>query len=362
MTTSNKNKKLTIGVIFGGRSGEHEVSLVSAVSVIKNLDRKKYLVVPIGISREGRWLFNQPLSKLKKGVKKGEGDILLSNKLIKKVDVFFPVLHGTFGEDGTIQGLFEMINKPYVGAGVLGSATAMDKVIQKELAKAVGLPIVKYDWFLKSDWLKNRLNILRRLDKLKYPLFVKPVNSGSSVGVSRAGDKKELVKAINLAAKFDRKIIVEQGVKNPRELQCAILGNDAPLASVIGEVVPKNDFYDFAAKYYDDKTEYYFPAKNLTKKQSEAARQLALTAYRSLDLNGLARVELFLASGKIYLNEINTMPGFTGHSIYPKLWEASGLAYPRLLDKLIELALMRYEEKSLLTTDFKSGSNWYKES
>ncbi|MFA6534133.1 MAG: D-alanine--D-alanine ligase family protein [Patescibacteria group bacterium] len=383
----SRHKKLTIGVLFGGRSGEHEVSIVSAQSVMQALDKKKYTVVPIGITKQGQWLVGRDAVKfLQQGLKLAAGNqhalvkpaFLLADPEEKKlatvaggrgaahfgngygIDVFFPVLHGTYGEDGTIQGLLEMANKAYVGCGVLGSAVGMDKIIQKKILQQAGLPVGPYDWFLKSAWQKNRSVILRRLAKFGYPLFIKPANSGSSVGISKAHNRPELVKAINLAARFDRKIIVEKAIRKPRELQCAVLGNDRPRASAIGEVAPKNEFYDFAAKYYDDQTAYYFPAQNLSQKLIKKTQEISLQVYQALDLSGMARVEFFLSGGKLYVNEANTIPGFTSHSIYPKLWGISGLSYPKLLDELIRLALERHQEKNNLTTDFSSGSDWYK--
>ncbi|MBI5621966.1 D-alanine--D-alanine ligase [Candidatus Falkowbacteria bacterium] len=388
MAKKLNSKKITVGVIFGGCSGEHEVSIASAQSVMKALDRTKYVVVPIGITKTGQWLTGSGAIKfLQQGLRlsarthpalNAKATFLLPDPQEKKlittqtsrgverltpgenIDVFMPILHGTYGEDGTIQGLLEMANKPYVGCGVLGSAVGMDKVIQKKILREAGLPVGPFDWFLKSEWRKSSSNILRRLQTLRYPLFVKPANLGSSVGISKVNNQKELIKAINLAAKFDRKIIVETGIKKPRELQCAVLGNDQPAASAIGEVVPQNEFYDFAAKYYDDKTAYYFPAQHLNKKQIAEARALAIKAFQALDMSGMARVEFFLSGKKLYLNEVNTIPGFTSHSIYPKLWEVSGLSYARLLDELIRLALERYNEKQQLSTDFSSGSDWYK--
>lgn len=377
-------KKIKVGVIFGGRSGEHEVSIVSAQSVMKALDRKKYEVVPIGITKEGMWLAGpEAVNFLKAGIKKiakksilapdptERGIINIEEKKTrvlakinssKHLDVIFPVLHGPYGEDGTVQGLMELANIPYVGAGVLGSAVGMDKVIQKDLFKQAKLPIVKYTWFLTNDWRKNRINILRRLEKeLNYPVFVKPVNLGSSVGISKAGDRKQLIKAINLAVQFDRRVIVEEGVKNAREIEVSVLGNDKPQASVPGEIIPSNEFYDYDAKYVDGRSKEVIPAK-LPKNVIKKVQNIAVTAFKTLDLSGMARVDFFVKRGtnKVILNEVNTIPGFTSISMYPKLWQASGLPYSKLLDKLIQLAIERHKEKNKLKTSYESGSDWYK--
>lgn len=369
-------KKIKIGIIFGGRSGEHEVSLVSATSVIKALNKKKYRAIPIGIAKNGQWLAtgdplralkenNLKLTKLATPIinPKKRTFLRVGDKEIK-VDVVFPVLHGTFGEDGTIQGLFEMANLSYVGSGVLGSALGIDKVAQKQVYEQVGLPIVKYIWFLKSDWSKNNSNILRHIERtLKYPLFAKPTNLGSSVGISKAKDKKELIRAINLAARFDRKILIEEGVKNPREIECGILGNDRPGVSILGEIIPSGEFYDYNAKYVNGKSTTQIPAK-LPKGVARKIREIAIEAYKSLDSAGMARADFLVErkTNKIFLNEINTIPGFTSISMYPKLWTATGLTYPKLLDELIKLALERHREKNKLQLSFESKSKWYKKS
>ena len=389
-------KKLRVGVLFGGRSGEHEVSLLSAASVLKAIDRTKYDVVPIGISKEGRWLTSGESQKLLNGdgeagnprhLRAGDpastlgaavlarGDSVLvppeptgeHHSLIPfesgsasqrpahqaiDVDVIFPVLHGTFGEDGTIQGLLELAGIAYVGAGVLGSAAGMDKDVMKRLFAAAGLPIVKHVTVLRSQWEKEPKKAAKKVEsKLKYPVFVKPANLGSSVGISKAHDRKELGPAMDLAASYDRKIIIEQGVggkkKKAREIECSVLGNDEPKASVAGEIVPVKEFYDYAAKYLDEGSELLIPAK-LSKKQTKEVQEMAIAAFKSVDCSGLARVDFLLdpTSEKLYLNEINTMPGFTAISMYPKLWAASGLEYPKLIDRLIELALERHSERS----------------
>jgi D-alanine-D-alanine ligase len=267
------------------------------------------------------------------------------------VDIIFPVLHGTFGEDGTIQGLLELAELPYVGAGVLGSAAGMDKDIMKQLFRSAGLPIVKHVTILRRQWEKDPKAVRRQVEKtLKYPLFVKPANLGSSVGISKAHDRRELGPAIEEAARYDRKIIIEQGVggkrRKARELECSVLGNDEPQASVVGEVVPVKEFYDYAAKYLEEGSDLLIPAK-LTKPQMKLVQQMAVRAFQAVDCSGLGRVDFLMdpQTQKIYVNEINTMPGFTSISMYPKLWAASGVPYPELIDRLIRLGLERFEEK-----------------
>src|SRR5438445_2297764 len=386
--------KLRVGILFGGRSGEHEVSLLSAASVLNAIDKNKYDVVPIGITKEGRWLTAGAAERLLQGkppeearhfragdpevtpgaavLAKGEAVVAPPEPVHRQggglvpfegpalarratdrainVDVIFPVLHGTFGEDGTIQGLLELADIPYVGAGVLGSAAGMDKDIMKSLFIAAGLPIVKHVTILRSDWAKDPKKVEKRVAKLKYPVFVKPANLGSSVGISKAHNKKELGPAIEEAAKFDRKIVIEQGVggkkEKAREIECSVLGNDEPEASVPGEIVPGKEFYDYTAKYVDEGSQLIIPAK-LSKAETKKVQQLAVQAFQAVDCSGLARVD-FLMDPKIrriYLNEINTMPGFTAISMYPKLWAASGLAYADLIDRLLELGLERHADK-----------------
>jgi D-alanine-D-alanine ligase len=399
-------KKLRVGVLFGGRSGEHEVSLLSAASVLKAIDRSRYEVVPIGITKQGRWLVSGDAERLLAGdfpdsgtlragdpqhtapaalLAKGQGVIvppmpaegggrggalvpfereasaLTPAQDVLQLDVVFPVLHGTFGEDGTMQGLFELAGLAYVGSGVLGSSTGMDKEVMKRLFLAAGLPITKHVTFLRREWEKSPKKILARLQAaLKYPFFVKPANLGSSVGISKAHDRKELGPAIELAAGFDRKIVVEQAVGGrgnrskmgkARELEVAVLGNDEPLASVVGEIVPGKEFYDYEAKYLSEGSQAIIPAK-LTKQQSKQVQAMALDAFRACDCAGLARVDFLLEagdSGRLYLNEINTMPGFTSISMYPKLWEASGVKYRDLISRLIELALERKMEQEQIS-------------
>ena len=389
-------KKIRVGILFGGRSGEHEVSLLSAASVFNAIDKDKYEVVPIGITKEGRWVTAADAERLLHGkfednkhlragdpeatpgaavLAKGESVVVppepqrhssitpfetdaSSHALTRRaadraidVDVIFPVLHGTFGEDGTIQGLLELADMPYVGAGVLGSAAGMDKDIMKALFGAAGLPIVQHVTLLRSAWETNAKKVEKIVEnKLKYPVFVKPANLGSSVGISKAHDRKELGPAIEEAAKFDRKIVIEQGVggskQKAREIECSVLGNDQPEASLPGEIVPSTEFYDYNAKYLDEGSQLIIPAK-LSKAETKEVQRLAIGAFKAVDCSGLARVDFLMEpkSRKIYLNEINTMPGFTSISMYPKLWAASGLAYSDLIDRLIQLGMERHEDK-----------------
>jgi D-alanine-D-alanine ligase len=372
-------RKLRVGVIFGGRSGEHEVSLVSATSVITALDADKYEVVPIGITQEGRWLSSDKglkLLKEKTGIEQAPECFLVpepnrqalvaagSGEMHSPpIDVIFPLVHGTYGEDGTLQGLLELANIPYVGAGVLASAVGMDKIVQKQIFQQQKLPVAKYIWFHSSVCREHPERVAAIVAKsLTYPVFVKPANTGSSVGISKAHNRKELREALALAVEYDRKVIIEQGINNIREIECSVLGNDEPVASVPGEIVPSNEFYDYNAKYVDGKSEAIIPAK-LPKRVSEEVRRIALQAYRALDIAGMARVDFLVVrkSNKIYLNEVNTIPGFTSISMYPKLWEASGLGYRDLLDRLIELALERHRAKNELRTVYNPDRDWYKE-
>jgi D-alanine-D-alanine ligase len=362
------NKKLRIGLVYGGRSGEHEVSLASAKAVMEHLDRDKYEVVPIGITRSGTWLLVTEPTQLMtigqdisqedsnyttavtltgdptvRGLLPLRGDIPLQDD--GKLDVIFPVLHGTYGEDGTLQGLLEMANVPYVGCNVLGSALGMDKEKMKMVFSSVGLPVGAYLVYHRKQWEHDSATILSTIEQqLGYPNFVKPVNLGSSVGINKAHDHDELEHAINIAAEYDRKIIIERGI-DCRELECGVLGNDEPVASVVGEIIPSNEFYDYNAKYIDNISQIVIPA-DLPQGIADEVRRLALQAFLALDLSGLARVDFFLekGTGKVYINEVNTLPGFTQISMYPKLWSASGVAYPDLLDRLIELAIERYTD------------------
>lgn len=371
-------KKIKIGVIFGGRSGEHEVSLVSADSIMKALNKKKYKIIPIGITKEGEWVSGpRVLDYLKKGKKPPDyyKKIILPDPkkralfayrkgIIKELslDVVFPVLHGPYGEDGTIQGLLELANIPYVGAGVLASALGMDKVIQKKLFKEAGLPVVKFLYFTQKEWLKNKNKIIKEIDqKLGFPCFTKPANLGSSVGISKIHFKKELEKGIKIALKYDRKIIVEKAVRKAREVELSVLGNNEPWVSIPGEIIPSREFYDYNAKYVDDASELIIPAP-LPKVIVKKLQNFALKAYKIIDCSGMARVDFLIEkkTNKIYLSEVNTIPGFTAISMYPKLWEASGLSYPRLIEKLIKLALEKHREKSKLATFYKPKKEWYR--
>ncbi|MGB7547042.1 MAG: D-alanine--D-alanine ligase family protein [Terracidiphilus sp.] len=373
-------KKLRVGILFGGRSGEHEVSLLSAASILKAIDRKKFDVVPIGITKEGRWLAAGDAHNLLEGsagaearrLRAGDPEATPGARQLhegiptlmapmpgpqgpegKAIDVVFPVLHGTFGEDGTIQGLFELAGIAYVGSGVLGSAAGMDKDVMKRLFVQAKLPIVRHVTLLRADWEKSPRKAIAQVEAaLKYPLFVKPANLGSSVGISKAHDRKELGPALDLAARYDRKLIVEQGVggKNSaaRELEVAVLGNDDPQASVVGEIIPGKEFYDYEAKYLAEGSVPVIPAQ-LTRAETKQIRAMAVAAFRACDLSGLARVDFLMEPAgrrRIFLNEVNTMPGFTRISMYPKLWEATGIEYKDLISRLIELALERQQEKN----------------
>ncbi len=373
-------KKLRVGILFGGRSGEHEVSLLSAASILKAIDRDKFDVTPIGITKEGRWLaaadarglLDGDTSAVARRLRAGDPETTPGAKLLhegmptllapmpgpqgpegKAIEVIFPVLHGTFGEDGTIQGLFELAGIPYVGSGVLGSAAGMDKDVMKRLFAQAGLPIVKHITVLRAEWEKSPRKTVAQIEAaLRYPLFVKPANLGSSVGISKVHDRKELGPALTLAARYDRKLVVEQGVGGKkgraRELEVAVLGNDAPKASVVGEIIPGKEFYDYEAKYLSEGSVAVIPAK-LTPSEAKKIREMGVAAFRACDLSGLARVDFLMepdGKRRIYLNEVNTLPGFTQISMYPKLWEATGLSYKDLITRLIELALERQAEKS----------------
>jgi len=384
-------KKLRIGILFGGRSGEHEVSLLSAASILNAIDRTKYEVIPIGITKQGQWLTPTeaqhllegdtkpapvlPKSSKPKSIQLSAGaDLALQNtaalaqkngSLAQSLDVIFPVLHGTFGEDGTIQGLFELADIAYVGSGVLGSATGMDKSAMKQLFAAAGLPQTPHVNLLRSEWKADAKRCTKLIEKnLTYPVFVKPANLGSSVGISKVHDRTELAPAMDLAAGYDRKLIIEQGVggpgAKPRELEVAVLGNDSPEASVVGEIVPGAEFYDYNAKYHSAASLPIIPAV-LSESESSQIRKMAIAAFRACDCAGLARVDFLMEPAvqarknkkpkptRIYVNEINTMPGFTSISMYPKLWEATGVPYKQLIDHLIALAAERHQEKQQTT-------------
>jgi D-alanine-D-alanine ligase len=314
-----------VAVLYGGRTGEHEVSLRSAESIINALDRQRYEVQRILITKEGRW---QPRA------------ISPDPAANQGIDVVFPVLHGTFGEDGTVQGLLELADLPYVGAGVLASAVSMDKEVMKRLMIERGLPVVEYISIRRGEIEREEI-----CGKFPFPVFVKPANLGSSVGVSKAKTCEELLAALESAAQFDRKIIVERGIQG-REFECSVLGNEDPVAAVPCEIIPSREFYDYEDKYLLNQAQTIVPA-DMTAAQTEQVRRLAVECYKAVDCEGMARVDFLLeeSSGKFYINEINTIPGFTSISMYPKMWEAAGLPYAQLLDRLIELALERHRAK-----------------
>ena len=354
------NKRLRVGILFGGRSGEHEVSLASAASVIRGLDPDKYEAVPIGISKEGHWLIGSAAQKMLPEVLKGGQRVIMAADptdaaLIpldrsgggQRLDVVFPVMHGTFGEDGTIQGLLDLAGLPFVGAGVLGSAIGMDKDISKRLLQAAKIPVVPWLSVYRHDWESKPQEVQAAIEeKFPYPVFVKPATLGSSVGMTKVHSREELAPALNLAAEFAMKILVEQCMV-AREIEVAVLGNRNPQASVPGEIVPHREFYDYAAKYLEEGTQLIIPAQ-LKPAQLKKIQSYAIEAFRALELSGMARVDFFLEKegGKIYLNEVNTIPGFTSISMYPKMWEASGIPFRELIDKLIELALEMHREKA----------------
>jgi D-alanine-D-alanine ligase len=356
----NNKKRLRVGVLFGGRSGEHEVSLASAASVIRGLDPDKYEAVPIGITKEGHWLAGAGAQKMLPEVLKGGQRVMMTADptdaaLVRldgsgggqRLDVVFPVLHGTFGEDGTIQGLLDLAGLPFVGAGVLGSAIGMDKDVAKRLLQVAKIPVVPWITVHRADWERAPKEIQRGIEEeFKYPVFVKPATLGSSVGMTKVHSPEELAPALNLAAEFAMKILVERAVV-AREIEVSVLGNHAPAASIPGEIVPHREFYDYAAKYLEEGTQLLIPAK-LNAAQVKKFQELAVAAFRALELSGMARVDFFLEKkgGKVFLNEVNTIPGFTSISMYPKLWEASGIPFRELIDKLIGLALEQHAEKA----------------
>lgn len=376
-----KNKKLRIGVIFGGQSGEHAVSLMSAQSVMSALDREKYDVIPIGISKEGRWVTGNAFEALSSGEAGGRPAALLPDpkasalmqldqsdaeltglSVAAELDVVIPILHGTYGEDGTVQGLLELAALPYVGAGVVGSAVGMDKAIFKYVMMANEIPVLPWVLGIITSWEENPSRLVREIEaKLSYPVFTKPANLGSSVGICKCTDRSELEAGLVEAFRYDRRIVIEQGI-DARELEVAVLGNEDPAASIVGEIRPRRDFYDYYAKYVaepgsEDESELIIPA-NISEAMSDRVREMAVQAYKAIDCAGMGRVDLMLdkKDGGLYLNEINTIPGFTKISMYPKLWEASGLSYQKLLDQLINLALGRREVKENLETNFEISS------
>ncbi len=381
-----KKEKIRVGVILGGRSGEHEVSLMSAQSVISALDPEKYDIVPIGITPSGRWVTGNVLAALEAA--ETEKDLNLPQatllpepqssallqlearesepstlSIVTELDVVIPVLHGPYGEDGTVQGFLELAGLPYVGAGVVGSAVGMDKAIFKYTMMANQIPILPWLLVKAGEWFRRPLEILEDIEaNLDYPVFTKPANLGSSVGISRCKDRGELITGIDEAAKFDRRIVVEQGI-NARELEVSVLGNDDPQSSIVGEIRPRREFYDYVAKYIaapgsEDESELIIPA-DISLEMSDKVRRMAVHAYKAIDCAGMGRVDLLLDkdSGQLYMNEINTIPGFTRISMYPKLWEATGVTYQELLDRLIALALERFEEKEGFATSVDKAGN-----
>ncbi|HEY3157352.1 MAG TPA: D-alanine--D-alanine ligase family protein [Vicinamibacterales bacterium] len=384
-------KKLRVGVIYGGRSGEHEVSVASAASIIRHLDRSRYEPIPIRIEKDGRWTLAdkaptaisaadviehvrlESARSIRPGreahlvAHPGEDTVLSIERQAPSsdidatgaatvrgvgLDVVFPVLHGPYGEDGTVQGLLELANVPYVGAGVLGSAVGMDKAVMKTLFIASNLPVGPYIVVLRPEWTAGADAVTTRVaEELRYPVFVKPANLGSSVGISKAKSEADLSTAMELALQFDRKIVIEAAVPGAREIECAVLGNDDPRASIPGEVIPSREFYDYEAKYLDDASQVIIPA-DLSDTQVRDVQRLAIAAFRAVDCAGMARVDFFMSrdDGRMYVNEVNTIPGFTTISMYPKMWEASGLSYAALVDRLITLALERHAEKQQLRT------------
>ena len=369
MTEQNQPlKKIRVGVLFGGRSGEHEVSLASAQGIMGAMNTAKYAIVPIGITKAGQWLTGKDIHQRLLDAAAGHPALAEATAVTKPstenalalpisetgpLDVIFPVLHGPFGEDGTVQGFLELVGVPYVGAEVTASAVGMDKAISKKLFEAHDLPILPYRVFSRRQWHSQPETVLDRCEAaLIYPMFVKPANLGSSVGVHKAKSRDDLRAGLTDAAHYDRKLIVEQGVE-AREIEVSVLGNDEPIASVPGEIVASREFYSYAAKYLDNQSDLLIPAP-LSPEQTEQAQQLALAAFKAVDGAGLARCDFLLdkASGELYLNEVNTMPGFTPISMYPKLWEASGLSYSQLIERLIDLALERFEDKQQSKTTF----------
>ena len=371
-------QKIRVGVIFGGRSGEHEVSLISAASIMRAIDKTKFEVYPIGITKEGRWLTRgDPMAALQAGAEMppqlqrqaaevkettlpptpGETRDLIPGTRhdgIPRIDVAFPVLHGPYGEDGTVQGLLELAGIPYVGAGVLGSALGMDKVLMKTVFAQHGLPIAPFLPLKRKDWDRNPEAMVDRVEaRFGYPCFVKPANLGSSVGITKVHDRAELSQALALAAEFDRKMLAEEAI-DAREIECSVLGNDDPIVSVPGEIIPSREFYDYAAKYVDDASELLIPAP-ISDALTRQVRELAARAFLALDCAGMARADLFLERGteRVYVNEVNTIPGFTSISMYPKLWEASGIPYTELITRLIDLALERHADKSRSRTSYQ---------
>jgi D-alanine-D-alanine ligase len=368
--------KTRVALLFGGRSGEHEVSLLSAKGVMEAIDRDKYEVEPIGITKEGQWLASgDPMEALQSGVSQASHAVTLLAEpsqrglmrleerateralaavTMSQIDVVFPILHGPYGEDGTVQGLLELAGIPYVGAGVTASAVGMDKAIFKDVMLAHGLPVVDTMVIKRKDWSRKPDEVLDHIEaKIGFDCFVKPANLGSSVGISKAHNRSELRVALAEAARYDRKLLVQRAV-DAREIEVSVLGNDEPIASIPGEIVPCNEFYDYAAKYLDGESELLIPAP-IAAETTELVRQYAVEAYLAIDCAGMARVDFLLDrhTDQVYINEVNTLPGFTPISMYPKLWEASGVSYTELIDRLIQLALERHIDKSQSRTSYE---------
>lgn len=369
-------EKINLGILFGGRSCEHEVSVVSARSVLAAINHDKYNVYPVGIDKSGHWHLAADIERLvhekeviglsqQASPKDGlvnlsihhEGNLApasTSDVVTPALDVIFPVLHGTFGEDGTIQGVFEMAGIPYVGCGVAASAIAMDKALAKQVFFAADIPQAPCQIISRFEWDKDQSSVVSTVEKkLGYPAFIKPANMGSSVGVSKANDSQSLNQAIVEALQYDNKVIVEQSMENCHEVECAVLGNADPLASVVGEIIPGAEFYDYQTKYIDDKTETLIPAR-ISEESSKRVQELSIRAFKAIDGAGLSRVDFFVSkdTGEVYLNEINTLPGFTPISMYPKMWAASGIAYPDLIDRLVELAFDQHRSRASLKRAF----------
>jgi len=376
-------KKIRVGIIFGGRSGEHEVSLASAQSVMDAIDKEKYEVVPIGITKTGQWIASgDPMKALKAGDAQASRPAALlgdpsyrglmrldenTERAIEatrltELDVVFPVLHGPYGEDGTVQGLLELAGIPYVGAGVIGSALGLDKAVFKDVMRAHGFPVVDQVLLKRKAWDADPEGAMDRVEEaLDYPMFTKPANLGSSVGISKCDNRSDLATGLAEAAKYDRKLIVEAAVPAAREIEVSVLGNDEPIASLPGEVIPSREFYSYESKYFDageDASELLVPAP-LSPELTERVRELAVAVYQAIDCASMARVDFLLSgeTGELYVNEVNTIPGFTSISMYPKLWEATGIPYPELIDRLVELAIERYQDKARSETSYRPSED-----
>jgi len=367
------SKKIKVGLIFGGRSAEHEVSIVSAESIYKAIDKRKFSVIPIGITKRGEWIIGRVFKDLKEGKIKNsrvvfpsidltkKGLLSFKKKIkIKKIDVFFPILHGPYGEDGTIQGLLELSGIPYVGSGVLGSALGMDKVLQKQIFRYLSIPTPNFLYFRSNNWQKQPKRVLLEVSKkIGFPCFVKPANLGSSVGISKVKKPSVLRKAINLAFRYDFKVIVEESIEGAREIEISLLGNEEPEVSVPGEIITKREFYDYEAKYIDPRSQTISNPK-LNQQVVKKIKHFAKKAFVSLNCFGMARADFLVKKSNVYLNEINTIPGFTSISMYPKLWQASGLSYQKLIEKLIKLAFQRNKEEKKLLTSYHPKKDWYR--